>query len=130
MFALKTLFSSAALGTLLVLAGFTLPAYAEKLAETLGPVGPHEPIVTTVGNKRLIAFYEPGSGQCGLNVVVWNQADESADSAARFRVILDPRQAVHVDSPDNKSLNLRCGDSAKTLEVVDTHKVIAAGAAQ
>lgn len=128
MFALKKLLT--ALGTLVVLAGFSFPAYADELAQNLGPVGPHEPILTTVGNKRLIAFYEPGSGQCGLNIVVWNQADESADSAARVRVILKPRQMVHVDSPDNKSLNLQCGDSAETLEIVDPHRLITAGAAQ
>ena len=46
-----------------------LPARAEDFARNLGPVGPHEPILTTVGSKRVIAFYEPGGGHCGINVV-------------------------------------------------------------
>ena len=59
MFALSKLSSFAALGTLVVLAGLRLPAHADELAQNLGPVGPHEPILTTVGSKRVIAFYEP-----------------------------------------------------------------------
>jgi hypothetical protein len=51
MFALSKLSSFAALGTLVVLAGLRLPAHADELAQNLGPVGPHEPILTTVGSK-------------------------------------------------------------------------------
>ena len=35
---------------------FSIPARAGELLENLGPVGPHEPILTTFGNKRVIAF--------------------------------------------------------------------------
>jgi hypothetical protein len=96
----------------------------------LGPVGPHEPILTTVGSKRVVAFYVPGGGHCAINVVVWDNTDESGDSAARVRISLDPRQMVHIDSADNKSINLQCGDYADTLALVDTSKLIAAGAAE
>ena len=41
---------------------------------------------------------------------------------------LNPREMVHIDSADNESLNLQCGDKAENLAVVDT-KYIAAGAA-
>ena len=33
-------------------------ASADELAQNLGPVGPNEPILTRVGSKRVIAFYE------------------------------------------------------------------------
>ena len=120
----------AAVGTLVVLGGFSLPARADDLAQNLGPVGPHEPILTTVGSKRVIAFYEPGDGNCDLQLVVWNRTDESGVSAARVRVSLNARQMAHIDSADNESLDLQCGDDAETLKIVDTSKMITAGAAQ
>ena len=106
------------------------PGFAEDLAQNLGPVGPNDPILTTVGSKRVIAFYEPGNGHCGMNVVVWDRSDASGDSAARVRVTLNPRQMVHIDSAENKSIDLQCGEYAETLAIVDTNKVDAAGAAQ
>ena len=130
MFALSKLSRFAAVGTLVVLGGFSLPARADDLAQNLGPVGPHEPILATVGSKRVIAFYEPGAGNCGLHVVVWNRTDESGSSAARVRVSLNARQLVHIDSADNELLDLQCGNDAETLKIVDTTKMITAGAAQ
>jgi hypothetical protein len=106
------------------------PGNAEELAQSLGPVGPNEPILTTVGGKRVIAFYVPGNGHCGINVVVWDRSDASGDSAARVRISLNPRQTVHIDSAANKSINLQCGEYAETLALVDTNKLVAAGAAQ
>ena len=103
---------------------------ADELAQNLGPVGPNEPILTTVGSKRVIAFYEANGSDCGMHIVVWERADVSGGSAARVRVALNPRQMVHIDSAENTSLNLQCGDHADTLAIVDTSKVIAAGAAQ
>jgi hypothetical protein len=114
------------LGVLLALGALSLPARADDLAENLGPVGPHEPILATVGGKRVIAFYEPRSGQCGMHVVVWNSADASGASAARVRVSLDPRQVVHIDSPDNKSIDLRCGDYADTLSLTESNTLVTA----
>jgi hypothetical protein len=108
----------------------SVPAFADELTQNLGPVGPNEPILTTVGSKRVIAFYEADGGHCGMNIVVWDRSDASGGSAARVRVTLDPRQMVHIDSADNKSLNLQCGDSADTLAIADTSKFVAAGAAQ
>jgi len=106
------------------------PACADELSQNLGPVGPNEPILTTVGSKRVIAFYVADGGHCGMNIVVWDRTDASGGSAARVRVTLNPRQMVHIDSAENKSLNLQCGDTADTLAIVDTSKLIAAGAAQ
>jgi hypothetical protein len=105
----------------------SIPAGAEDLAQNLGPVGPNEPILTTVGSKRVIAFYVPGSGNCGTNMVVWDRTDEAGDSAARVRISLSPRQMVHIDSANNESLNLRCGDNAEKLAIVDPNAFVAAG---
>jgi hypothetical protein len=120
--------SLAAAGALFVLTAASITARADELAQNLGPVGPHAPILTTVGSKRVIAFYEPDSGRCAFHAVVWNTTDVNADSAARFRADLKPRQMVRIDTAENASLNLQCGDNAESLAIVDTN-FIAVGAA-
>jgi hypothetical protein len=106
------------------------PASADDLVRNLGPVGPNEPILTSIGSKQVVAFYEANDGGCGMNIVVWDKADQSGGSAARVRVNLSPRQVVHIESADAKPLNLQCGAYAEALTIVDTSKVVAAGAAR
>ena len=98
------------------------PARADEMAQNLGPVGPHEPILTTVGNKPVIAFYEPDNGQCVVNAVVYDKTDAyTMTTAARVRVSLNPGQITSIDSVENKSLTLKCGDDAETLAIVDSN---------
>jgi hypothetical protein len=116
----------AAAGAFVALTVSGTPARADEMAQNLGPVGPHEPILTTVGNKRVIAFYEPDNGHCAVNAVVYDQTDAytGMTTAARVRVSLNPREMVHIDSTDNesvKSLNLQCGDDAESLALVDSN---------
>ena len=106
------------------------PARADELAQNLGPVGPYEPILTTVGSKRVIAFYELDNGRCGLNAVVYDKTDAytGMTTAARVRVSLNPHEIVHIDSTDNesvKSLNLQCGENAEKLTIIDTDSAVA-----
>jgi hypothetical protein len=129
MFALSRLSIWAAVGGLVILGGHSLPVRAEEPVQYLGPVGPNEAILTSVGNKRFIAFYEPDGAHCGLNVVMWDSADDSGDSPARVRVSLNADQRVFIDSSDNKSVALKCGDFAGTLEVVE-NKLLTAGAGE
>ena len=128
MFPLTRILSLGAAITLVALTAVNPSARADELSQSLGPVGPHEPILTTVGNERVIAFFEPDSGHCALQAVIWNTADVNAGSAARYRVGLNPRQMVTIDTPDNQSLNLRCGDNADSLAIVDNKDFVAAGA--
>lgn len=113
----------------LALSVASIPAHAEEAAQHLGPVVAYEPILTTFGNKRVIAFYEPDNGRCAVNAVVWEKtdADTGMTTAARVRVSLNPHEMVHIDSTDNKTINLQCGDYADTLALVDTSNVVAAG---
>ena len=97
---------------------------ADELAQNLGPVGPHEPILTTVGSKRVIAFYEPDSGNCAVHVVVWKTTDVNAESTAGFQADLNPRQMAHIYA-ENKSLTVRFGDHAESLAVVDADQQVA-----
>ena len=84
----------AAAGAFVTLTAVDLPARADELVQHLGPVGPHEPILTTFGNKRVIAFYEPDNGRCAVNAVVYDKTDAETGmtTAARVRVSLNPRQ--------------------------------------
>jgi hypothetical protein len=125
MFTISKIATCAAVGSFLVLGGFGLPAGAEEPIQNLGPVPAHVPIVTTFGNKGVIAFYEPDGTHCGLYAVVYNLTDESGASAAQVRLSMNAGQIVHIDSPDNKSLSLQCGDSAEALKIVDSEAVVA-----
>jgi hypothetical protein len=126
---------AAAAGVLFTLSG--TPTIADELATNLGPVGPHEPILTAVGGKRVMAFYMQDSGRCAVHAVAWDNADadsviakigpDPADSAIRVRISLYPGQMAHIDTADNESLNLQCGDNAATLALVNTHEHIAFG---
>jgi hypothetical protein len=129
-FPLRKLSGLAAVGFLAVLGGYSPPVSAGDMVDILGPVGPNDPIVTTVGSKGVLAFYEADGGHCGMHVVIWDRDDESGDSAARFRVTLDPRQVVHIDTAQNKTLGLQCGSAANTLAIVETGRIYAAGAAE
>jgi hypothetical protein len=111
-----------------VLTTVSTVARAGDQAQNLEPVGPHEPILTTVGSKQVIAFYEPGSGQCALHAVIWNSANADDDvSAARVRIDLEPGQIVHIDSAENESLDLQCSANAEKLAVVHTDNLASFG---
>ena len=108
------------------------PALADELVQNLGPVGPHEAILTEVGSERVIAFYEPDNGRCAVHAVVFDKTDAytGMTTAARVRVSLNPREMVHIDSADNesvKSLNLQCGKNAEKLTIIDTDSLVASG---
>src|SRR4249920_2079991 len=124
MFPLTRILSVAAVGAISTLITASLPAHADELTQNLGPVGPHEPILTTVGNKRVIAFFEPDSGNCAFQAVIWNTTDVNADSAARFRAGLNPRQMLTIETNDNQSLKLQCGDNAERLAIIDNEGVV------
>ena len=130
MFPISRSLSLATAGVVVALTAASIPARADELAQNLGPVGPREPILTTVGSKRIIAFYWPDSGSCAVHVVVWNPTDINAESTAGFQATLNPRQMAHINTAENKSLYLQCGDNAERLAIVDTAKFVVAGAAK
>jgi hypothetical protein len=116
----------AAAGALVALTAVSTPAHADEMVQNLGPVGPHEPMIATVGGKRVIAFFVPGNGNCNVQAVIWNSdSTDEANTAAGFRVGLKAGQTASIDNVDNKSLTLRCGDYAETLAAVDVTQSIA-----
>jgi hypothetical protein len=111
----------AAGGAILALSAANHTANADELVQILGPVGPYETILTTVGNKRVIAFYELDNGRCAIQAVIYDKTDPDTGmtTAARVRVSLKPREIVHIDGNDNETLNLQCGDYAESLGAID-----------
>jgi hypothetical protein len=107
-------------GAIIALAAASTPTRADEMVQRYGPVGPNDTILATFGNKRVIAFYELDNGRCAVNAVVYEKTDAETGmtAAARVRLSLSPRQMVYIDSSDNQTLNLQCGDYAQTLAVV------------
>jgi hypothetical protein len=117
MFSLNNLkFASAA--AVVALTALSTPSSANEMIQNLGPVPAHQPILKTVGNKNVLAFFEPGNGQCNVQAVIWN-VDEIETNPTRVRVSLNPGQTASIDSSATESFNLRCGDDAETLTSMD-----------
>ena len=123
MFANSNFKKLAAIGTLVIAGALSVPLRADDQTEHLGPVGPHEPILSPVGSKRVIAFYTPDSCNCGLRVVVWNPADADATSTIGLRMRLIPQQVMDTVTPESGSLGLQCTDDAETLAIVQSDGV-------
>jgi hypothetical protein len=93
-------------------------ARADEALNNLGPVGPREPILVTIGNQRVIAFYVPERGGCAVNAVTWKDAAADAPYAStRVRVSLKPGQMFQLDGAQRQSISLFCGADASTLAV-------------
>jgi len=115
MFSFRETSKLAAAGAIAALAAST-PVHAEESRQNLGPVGPSEPILATIGNKRLIAFYLPDSGRCSISAVVFDAAPSEAPySSTRVRLSLWPGESFHLDAAGQKSVDLSCGDNASSL---------------
>jgi hypothetical protein len=114
----RNLLKFAAASTLFALTTGITPASAYEMTQKSGPVPAHEPILTTVGNKHVIAFFVPGHGQCNVQVVSWNADDMEANSAGGMRLSLNAGQTASIDSSETESFTLKCGDHAETLASV------------
>jgi len=121
------LLSFAAAGALVALTAASAPARSDERPVQLAPVGPMAPIMTTVGNENVIAFYGPDSNDCNLYVVLSDRRDDIGDSTVQVRISLSPLQIVHLDTSDNDTLNLKCAENAESLAVVDEDENVVFG---
>src|SRR5262245_5697193 len=108
----------ASAAAVVVLTAVSTPVSANERIRSLGPVAAHEPILMTVGDKHVIAFFVPGEGQCNVQTVIWSAEGDGAKSA-RIQVNLNPGQTASIDGSATESLTLQCGDNAETLVVLD-----------
>ena len=75
----------------------------------------------------LDAFYLPGGNTCAVHAVIGDNDINADTPAVRIRVSLEPGQIVHIDTTENKSLNLQCGSNAEKLSIVDSEEAVAFG---
>jgi hypothetical protein len=117
----------AAVCALAALAAFSVSASADEYMTNFGPVGPNEPILATIGGRRVIAFFVPERGSCAVNTISWKDAGADAPYApSRVRLSLRPGEMVRFDG-EHLSMNLLCGADAATLAAVAPPELISTG---
>jgi hypothetical protein len=119
----------AAVCALVALAAFSVSASAEEYTTNLGPVGPNEPILATIGGQRVIAFFVPERGSCAVKTIMWKDAGAGAPDGpalSRVRLSLRPGEMVRFDG-EHLSMNLLCGADAATLAAVAPPELITTG---
>ena len=83
------------------------PTLADEYVTNLGPVGPNEPILASIGGQRVIAFFVPERGSCAVNTIMWKDTGADAPyTASRVRLSLSPGGMVRLDDA-HMSMNLR-----------------------
>jgi hypothetical protein len=115
----------AAASVIVALTAVSTPVRADEMVQNLGPVGPREAILATLGSKRVIAFYVPNNGHCALHAVVWSPIDADAVERVSMQISLKPRQIIRIINAEAESLDLECGSNAANLAVVNTDQLIA-----
>ena len=121
-------FSRSTLGvfaaSFVALAAAHAPARAND-ATNLGPVGPREPILVKMGDKRMIASYVPNGGNCFVSAVVFNASPSGGGfSSTRIRVALHPGELFNVDGADDRPVVLLCGFKGDMLTVLNRTEVL------
>ena len=114
----------AAAALLSVLATTTMSSAGEPAKVNLGPVGPNEPILATVGQSRLIAYYEPDGGKCAVSAVMFTTSTKGGGAkSTRVRVALHPGQIFRFDGAAGDRAILTCGPDAKALTVLNPGEI-------
>jgi len=123
-----TRFNPPALGgaaALLALATLAAPASAADDAVNLGPVGPREPILVKMGDKRMIASYVPNGGNCFVSAVVFDATPAGGGfSSTRINVALHPGELFNVDGAEDRPVVLLCGFKGDMLTVLNRTEVL------
>ncbi|MGH6865978.1 MAG: hypothetical protein ACREDO_07390, partial [Methyloceanibacter sp.] len=101
------------------------PARAEQPASNLGPVGPYEPILAAVGDKRLVAYYVPENGKCTVTAVFFDAASSGGgETSTRLRMALHPGEIFNLDAVSDQRVVLACGLNAGMLTVLNRGEVL------
>ena len=111
-------------GALIALAAGAAPAGADDTTN-LGPVGPREPILVKIGDKRMIASYVPNGGNCFVSAVVFDAGPAGGGfNSTRIRVALHPGELFDVDGAEDKQVVLLCGFKGEMLTVLNRTEIM------
>jgi hypothetical protein len=72
------------------------------------------------GSKFVSGFFMQQAASCVVYLMITEKIDPDEPlriTATRVRVALNPGQIAGLDSEEGRSLNLKCGEGAETLEV-------------
>jgi hypothetical protein len=89
-------------------------------AEIEAKYRPIESISYEFGSKFVSGFFVQQAASCLVHVMITEKIDPDGPlrmTATRVRVALSPGQIAGLDSEEGRSLNLKCGEGAETLEV-------------
>ena len=99
------------------------PAMADEWRrQTEGDAGykPIQSIAYEFGSKAMSGYFVAQGSACLVTLMISDKIDPDRPSpatAARVRLVLQPGQVAGLDSEEGRSLNLTCGDGAKSLVV-------------
>jgi hypothetical protein len=104
--------------------GTAFPALAEDPSINFGPVGPREPILATIGDKRIIAYYEPSGDNCYVSAVVFDASPSGGGYAStRVRVALHRGELFDVDGTGERRVILLCSFKGDKLTVLNRRQL-------
>lgn len=120
----KNILPIAATTVLSLFAATGLAGAGESNMTNLGPVGPYEPILATVGKTRLVAYFEPDNGNCSVSVVMSDASGDGGVKATRVRVALHPGELFHLDGVKNERIVITCAPNAKGMTVLNKGEIL------
>ena len=121
---LKNILSIAAAAAFSMFAATAIAGAGETSEMNLGPVGPYEPILASVGKSRLLAYYEPDHGKCAVNAVMSAASQDGNAKATRVRVALHPGELFHFDGVRNERIVFTCAPGAKAMTVLNRGEIL------
>ena len=116
---------SIATASVLTVFAFTHMVSAGQARANLGPVGPNEPILATIGDNRMIAYYERNDGKCSVSAVMFDASPKGGGHGSmRVRVALHPGELFNFDGVEGQRVVLTCGPNARLLTVLNRGEVL------
>jgi hypothetical protein len=91
---------------------------------------PIQSISYEFGSKFMSGYFVQEAATCFVALMIIEKSDPEAESTAtatRVRLVLSPGQIAGLDSEEGHSVNLTCGESAKTMlvDVGERDKLVA-----
>lgn len=102
----------------------------QKPVEVQAQYAPLMSISYEFGSKFMSGYFTDQAGRCLVTMMIIERSDPDAlqaMTAARVRLLLYPSQIAGLDSEEGRSINVTCGENAKTLlvNVGESEKLIA-----
>jgi len=106
------------------------PALSGSPEEAAAEYRPIQSISYEFGSKVMSGFFIQQASSCLVHLMIIEKIDPDQPlrmTATRVRLALGPGQIAGLDSEEGRSINLKCGEGAETLEVTvgDRERLVA-----